>query len=589
MNTYTLRKFFFLKAFALLTGLMIAVAGYSCDGSGIIINQLVDNEDGTFTLDMTIQIAGIDYVGQTIDGTRGFSFTINQPILSIFPTSFTSQNGITLTGMVNGNSVSWGDPINDPYFVGPNELTQTFDLTLVLDDLPTNWTAAGFEGNHCPGGPGTSNPSPGYSGILCIPPTVRADSIAHICQGEQVTLFASGSAGTVLIWSNGLVGSPITIAPSMSTVLTVTAINACGTATKNITVIVEQEPVITPFAPQEICEGEILSLSLDASGADSISWSIGAMGPNITFLPVGSGSISVAVFNECGEDQESIPITVFPLPEITVIDGNQTICAGETATLSVTLSDVDSLIWSNGSEATSISVNPAQSAFYTATAFNACGQSSVSVFVQVLQADTMDVMLQSCTGSSILYNGQNLMPGDSASFSLVNQNGCDSIVNVVVAELPVFQDSLTFFSCPGVPVLYNAQAILPGEAQTFVFQSLNGCDSSVFVQVNPYLEYSESLTLQACTGSSALYNGTNIPAGSSQVFSFLTANGCDSVVTVVVEEVFTIQENLELSACSGTTVFYNGQFLAAGSSTSFTFQAQSGCDSMVLVNVLELP
>ena len=57
-----------------------------------------------------------------------------------------------------------------------------------------------------------------------------------------------------------------------------------------------------------------------------------------------------------------------------------------------------------------------------------------------------------------------------------------------------------------------------------------------------------SIVLQACQGSTVTYQGTQLNPGETQVFNLTTLAGCDSLVTVEVEEVnvFTAEEFFEV-------------------------------------------
>ncbi|MEZ4931926.1 MAG: hypothetical protein R2788_07390 [Saprospiraceae bacterium] len=66
-------------------------------------------------------------------------------------------------------------------------------------------------------------------------------------------------------------------------------------------------------------------------------------------------------------------------------------------------------------------------------------------------------------------------------------------------------------------------------------EELVGCDDkaeTVWLLYKVCLPLSSEAELAACAGKSAMYNGTAVPAGGSQVFTLQNADGCDSTVTV---------------------------------------------------------
>src|SRR5690606_27090966 len=98
-----------------------------------------------------------------------------------------------------------------------------------------------------------------------------------------------------------------------------------------------------------------------------------------------------------------------------------------------------------------------------------------------------------------------------------------------------------------------------------------------------------SIELSACDGETVQYNGQTLSPGDVEEYTFTAANGCDSTVTVTVLELQTYATPLQLSACDGEMVDYNGQPLSPGDVMDFTFTAANGCDSVVTVTVLAFP
>ena len=866
-----------------LSCIALPVIGLACDGSGYVINSLTDNNDGTFTINMTIHIAGGDYSGGILGGTQGFYFTTATPIVSVTPPSLTSLNGATFNASISGNTVTWGTPGSGPFFVNSNEPTQTFNVTVVVNGFPPNWNGGGMENNACPGGAGTNNPSPGYSGAFCLPPSVSiAPASVSACAGEPITLTAIASPGTsvtwsngmtgssitfpannsgtvtgtvsngcgsdsetvtinvtplptvapipgldlcegelitlsaqtqnadMVAWSNGFVGNPIVFSPTTSQVLTVSASSQCGTATENINinvtplpllfviqgdqsicqgqvvtleVLVEnadnffwntgptspsimvspgqtqvftatasnqcqtlQENIIVDVLPlpqidviqgdqsicigesvtlevftqdaqdvfwsngasgstqtfsptqsgtytvtanndcgvveeeidvvvstgpalevidgnQAICQGESATLTVSPEGADAIVWSNGSTDTTITVspgqsedftvsltnicgttdttftidilespsievlqgdqeicigdsatleitaglasslewstglmdstaltvLPTQTTSYEVLAANSCGQADTSFTITVNPLPTVDIIDGGQTICTGQSATLSVETANEDALSWSNGATDTLITVSPGQTEAFTASVSNACGTDSEVITVTVNPTYDTNLELQACSGTAVTYNNTSLQAGDSQSFMLATVEGCDSVVHVSVIELPTYEASLQLEACTGSTVVYENTTLNPGDSQSFTLMTQNGCDSVVNVSVMELMPVEEDLELQTCPNSTLLYNGTELAPGDSQDFVFTGQNGCDSTVHVTVSELTAFTSSLELEACTGTTASYNGAELDPGDAQSFTLSASNGCDSVVQVTVLELP
>jgi PKD repeat protein len=235
---------------------------------------------------------------------------------------------------------------------------------------------------------------------------------------------------------------------------------------------------------------------------------------------------------------------------------------------------------------TNISVGGSQSFQLTSPA--GC-DSTLVVSVTALQPSFGSLSLSACPGSFAVYNGTNIPVGTSQSFTLVNAAGCDSVLTVSVSPLPTNSSSLNLSACPGSFAVYNGTNIPVGTSQSFTWSNVLGCDSVVTVTVTALPTSSSSLSLSACPGSFAVYNGTNIPVGTSQNFTLSNVSGCDSVVTVSVTALPTQTSSLSLSACPGSFAVYNGTNIPVGTSQDFTLSNVSGCDSVVTVTVTALP
>ncbi len=217
---------------------------------------------------------------------------------------------------------------------------------------------------------------------------------------------------------------------------------------------------------------------------------------------------------------------------------------------------------------------------------NAGCDSSVTVTVQELpQIAPQTIQFSTC--DSVFYNQKWLAASTSESFVLQSTNGCDSLVTAVVNGWPSASSAVNLSACDSV--FFNQTWLKTGASQSFIFQTTNGCDSTVTVSVSGLPGQNSTVNLSACAGQNAVFNGTQIPAGQSKIFVFQSINGCDSTVTIAVSTVQPTSSTVNLAACPGSFAVFQNQNIAAGSSKTFILQNAAGCDSTVLVAVAALP
>ncbi len=221
------------------------------------------------------------------------------------------------------------------------------------------------------------------------------------------------------------------------------------------------------------------------------------------------------------------------------------------------------------------------------TAYNC--DSTVTVMVNEIQESSLDTTLYVCTGSSVMFNGTDLSGGTTTSFILQNAVGCDSLITAYVEDLPVYDETESLSACTGTMVDYNGTELEAGSTTVFNYTSMDNCDSTVTVVVAELSGSTELLVLEACENGTVMYNGTELNPNSTTEFIYNNINGCDSTVTIYVQTLATSSSSLQLSACTGSTVFYNGTELTPGETMDFTFNNAVGCDSIVSVNVTENP
>jgi hypothetical protein len=199
-------------------------------------------------------------------------------------------------------------------------------------------------------------------------------SSAVICAGGNVVLTATGANN--YLWSNNATGSMVTVSPAVTTNYNVTGtstLTGCsGMASQQVSV--NPTPVVGIFADKsEVCAGQLVYLT--AFGANTYVWSNFATNPTISDTPTITTTYSVIGSNAFNcTDQKSYQVTVNPLPTIAVPSIPQSVCAGESVTLTAT--GGNTYLWSSVFGAVSMNplvVSPNTSVTYTVTGTSAKG------------------------------------------------------------------------------------------------------------------------------------------------------------------------------------------------------------------------
>lgn len=216
-------------------------------------------------------------------------------------------------------------------------------------------------------------------------------SQSRICEGESVTLTASG--GATYIWGNGLTGTgnTQTVSPTVTTVYTVTAVGANGcTSATPATVTVQVGPPIAGVSADKIkiCAGE--SVTLTATGGITYNW-VGLTGNGNTQVVTPTITTEYSVFalggNGCSSlDPAKVKIEVVPAIVSTL--ENVYVCAGDNGTLDAGAGLNYTYLWSTGATTQTITTKIAGT--YSVTISN--GVCSKVFTAQLINPDLPEII-----------------------------------------------------------------------------------------------------------------------------------------------------------------------------------------------------
>jgi gliding motility-associated-like protein len=139
-------------------------------------------------------------------------------------------------------------------------------------------------------------------------PVVDAGADQNICQGDNITLSATGASS--YLWTPGGNGQSIVVAPTSTTTYLVTGTDTWGCEDDDdMTVNVFADPIVSAM-PSEICAGE--QALLTASGAITYSWQPGGMtGDSVTVTPLVTTTYTVTGMDVNGcENASTVVVTV---------------------------------------------------------------------------------------------------------------------------------------------------------------------------------------------------------------------------------------------------------------------------------------
>ena len=219
---------------------------------------------------------------------------------------------------------------------------------------------------------------------------------------------------------------------------------------------------------------------------------------------------------------------------------------------------------------------------------------------EILKNDSTFISPVVCQGESIEIMGVTFDASNTeAIFELQDVNGCDSLVIVNLTIQPEIINNYSAILCTGQELLIGGTLFNesnPSGTVVLEAASINGCDSTIIVQLSFQDASFNFINEVLCRGTSKIFNGNvydeNRLSG-METLDIPSAGGCDSVLVI----------NLTLADPSFGAVNFNtcdpdfevnleGNVFNAMNPSGQYVSSQlnaNGCDSIVMVDLIFLP
>lgn len=439
-------------------------------------------------------------------------------------------------------------------------------------------------------------------------PVPQITGESTFCDGSFATLNASG--GISYLWSSGEATPNISAYQAGTYIVTITNEHGC-TSTAQTQVTSNTPPSVVINGATEICEGDYTVFNVASNANCSYVWNTESVGNSIVASTAGTYTVTATSPNGCTATA-SHTMRVNPLPTPS-INGNLTPCLGKSTTL--TVSGGATYVWSTGSTADNITIQPTAPITYSVTATSPAGctaTNSVAITTHPVPSPSIQGNTILChEGSSTLtavggiaFNwstgatSNNITINEAGTYTvtITNSFGCSAttsavatvepqiIANIVGNDIICAGEQITLYATGGENYLWNTglntasltHTPTTNTTYTCTITSINGCEAvaSKEVTVTP-------LPTPEISGSNFLCEGSSIQLTATGGSAFVWSNGITSNQNTITEPgIYTVtvtQNNCSASTQTyitqhpspHTTISGNTQF-CAGDSTSIT-------------------
>ena len=317
----------------------------------------------------------------------------------------------------------------------------------------------------------------------------------------------------------------------------------------------------------------------------------------------------------CTSLPASVTVTTTPVPAL-AINGDAVICAGQSATLTVTdANNVDANYrWNTGATGTTITVSPTATTIYTVTATtnntSACtATAEFTVTVNPLPVVTATASVSEICRDSVVTLNATAVDGYSYSWNtgattavattaatstaaytvtVTDQNGCvNEFTTASVTVYPSYELNDELSVCyTNNPYTWGAQTITANGNYDQNFTIAHGCDSLVHLTFTFEEMGIENSNIERCYGDSYTFeNITRTATADTNLFYIDNSGECpvryNLAVTVNPVKATTVPQTV----CDTYTWPVNGQTYTVSGEYPATLATTKNCDSVVTLNL----
>ena len=340
-------------------------------------------------------------------------------------------------------------------------------------------------------------------------PSVSASGTATICEGQSTTI--TGSGATSYSWDNGTgTNATATVSPTSTTTYTVTGTSNGCSATDQVTVTVNQTPVIASgtVSNPNVCATSTGSIEITGAGTGNVTWTGTASGNangvslpyTVTGLGAGTYTLSFVSSDGCTSNtfSESLSDPTPPTTPTISPSGATTFCDGSSITLTSSYGSGNT--WSDNSTGSTLIVTTPGTYGVIYTDGNGCSAASAPIIISVNPNPTV-----TATGAT------SICEGDSA---------------------PLSASGATTYSWDNGAGTNGTTTVSPTSTTTYtVIGTTDGCTGTDQVTVTVNAATSLTQDVEICEGSDYTVLGSMYNVTGTYTDVTTNAAGCDSTVT----------------------------------------------------------
>jgi len=158
--------------------------------------------------------------------------------------------------------------------------------------------------------------------------------------------------------------------------------------------------------------------------------------------------------------------------------------------------------------------------------------SIVTLFLNIAPLITNSITQTICEGTSTTFGTQVLSASGTYTQMFQTSGGCDSLVTLYLFVASQLENSYSATICQGQSYVHGSQTLTATGSYPELFTTPGGCDSLVTLYLTVMDQLTKSIADSICDGESYILGTQTLTSSGVYNEMFQTANGCDSLVTL---------------------------------------------------------
>ena len=219
---------------------------------------------------------------------------------------------------------------------------------------------------------------------------------------------------------------------------------------------------------------------------------------------------------------------------------------------------------------------------YVAFVPNTSESTSVSHTIEII-AHSSTQTVSSCNSYEWIDGNTYTASNDSATFTLQNINGCDSVVTLDLTILNTNSETDTQTACDSYEWIDGNTYTESNNSATHTLTNVAGCDSVVTLNLTITNSNTVTDTQTACDSYEWIDGNTYTESNNSATHTLTNVAGCDSLVTLDLTINNSTIDTVSLTAID--SLVYGNFVFTENLDTTFIFTNENDCDSTIILTI----